>query len=35
MTIVNDDLVSILSWYDNEWAYAAQMVRPANRMAAQ
>jgi len=32
--VVDGDLVKILSWYDNEWAYAAQMVRQAKIMAA-
>lgn len=32
--VVDGDLVKILSWYVNGWAYAAQMVRPENRMAA-
>jgi glyceraldehyde 3-phosphate dehydrogenase len=32
--VVDGDLVKILSWYDNEWAYAAQMVRQAKTMAA-
>lgn len=27
--VVDGDLVKILSWYDNEWGYAAQMVREA------
>jgi glyceraldehyde 3-phosphate dehydrogenase len=24
---VDGDLVKVLSWYDNEWGYAMQMVR--------
>ena len=31
MTMVIDgDLVKIMSWYDNEWGYASQMVRTAS-----
>jgi glyceraldehyde 3-phosphate dehydrogenase len=30
--IVDGDLVKVMSWYDNEWGYAAQMVREAKRM---
>ena len=30
--VVDDDLVKILSWYDNEWGYASQMIRHALRM---
>jgi len=29
--VVDGDLVKIMSWYDNEWGYAAQMVREAAR----
>jgi glyceraldehyde 3-phosphate dehydrogenase len=29
---VDGDLVKVMSWYDNEWGYAAQMVRRARRM---
>ncbi len=32
--VVDGDLVKVLSWYDNEWGYASQMVREAHRMAA-
>jgi glyceraldehyde 3-phosphate dehydrogenase len=32
--VVDGDLVKVLSWYDNEWGYASQMVREARRMAA-
>jgi len=27
--VVDSDLVKIMSWYDNEWGYASQMVREA------
>jgi len=27
--VVDGDLVKIMSWYDNEWGYASQMVREA------
>ena len=29
--VVAGDLVKIMAWYDNEWGYAAQMVREAAR----
>ncbi|MGD8801380.1 MAG: type I glyceraldehyde-3-phosphate dehydrogenase [Desulfobacterales bacterium] len=32
--VVDGDLVKIMSWYDNEWGYSAQMVREAVRIAA-
>jgi glyceraldehyde 3-phosphate dehydrogenase len=32
--VVDEDLVKILSWYDNEWACTAQMMRQVKRMAA-
>jgi len=31
--VVDGDLVKILSWYDNEWGYASQMVRQALSVA--
>jgi glyceraldehyde 3-phosphate dehydrogenase len=31
--VVNGRLVKIMSWYDNEWGYAAQMVREATYLA--
>jgi len=27
--VVDQDLVKVMSWYDNEWGYANQMVREA------
>lgn len=30
--VVDGDLVKVMSWYDNEWGYAAQMVRQAQRI---
>jgi len=30
--VVDGDLVKIMSWYDNEWGYASQMVREARRV---
>jgi glyceraldehyde 3-phosphate dehydrogenase len=27
--VVDQDLVKVMSWYDNEWGYANQMVRQA------
>jgi glyceraldehyde 3-phosphate dehydrogenase len=32
--VVGGDLVKIMAWYDNEWGYAAQMVREAVRRAS-
>ncbi len=32
--VIDGDLVKVLSWYDNEWGYACQMVREAERMVA-
>jgi glyceraldehyde 3-phosphate dehydrogenase len=31
--VVDGDLVKVMAWYDNEWGYAAQMVREAIRVA--
>lgn len=30
--VVDQDLVKVMSWYDNEWGYANQMIREAIRM---
>ena len=27
--VIDGDLVKIMSWYDNEWGYANQMLRAA------
>ena len=32
--VVDGDLVKVMSWYDNEWGYANQLVREARRVAA-
>lgn len=31
--VVDGDLLKVMAWYDNEWGYAAQMVRQAVRMS--
>lgn len=31
--VIDGDLVKIMSWYDNEWGYASQMVREAVSVA--
>jgi len=31
--VVDGDLLKVMSWYDNEWGYASQMVREAVRLA--
>ncbi len=33
--VVDGDLVKVMAWYDNEWGYASQMVREAERIAAE
>ena len=30
--VVDGDLLKVMSWYDNEWGYAAQMIREIKRM---
>jgi glyceraldehyde 3-phosphate dehydrogenase len=30
--VVDGDLLKVMSWYDNEWGYSAQMIREAVRM---
>ncbi len=30
--IVDGDLLKVMSWYDNEWGYACQMLREARKM---
>ena len=32
--VVDGNLVKIMSWYDNEWGYSAQMVREAVRLVS-
>jgi glyceraldehyde 3-phosphate dehydrogenase len=32
--VVDGDLVKVMSWYDNEWGYASQMVREALSLTA-
>jgi glyceraldehyde 3-phosphate dehydrogenase len=31
--VIDDDLVKIMSWYDNEWGYTSQLIREAARIA--
>ena len=31
--VVDGDLVKVMSWYDNEWGYANQMLRQAVSMS--
>ncbi len=31
--VVDGDLLKVMSWYDNEWGYASQLVREALRIA--
>jgi glyceraldehyde 3-phosphate dehydrogenase len=33
--VVDGDLVKIMSWYDNEWGYASQMVREAIQLVTE
>ena len=30
--VVDEDLVKVMSWYDNEWGYTHQMIRQALRI---
>lgn len=30
--VIDEDLVKVMSWYDNEWGYASQMVRQGVQM---
>ncbi len=32
--VVDGDLLKVMSWYDNEWGYSAQMVREAIAMVS-
>jgi glyceraldehyde 3-phosphate dehydrogenase len=32
MTMVNGNLVKVLSWYDNEWGYSCRVVELINRI---
>ena len=32
--VIDGDLLKIMSWYDNEWGYANQMVRQAMSLVA-
>jgi glyceraldehyde 3-phosphate dehydrogenase len=32
--VVDGDLIKVMSWYDNEWGYASQIVREAQRIAS-
>ena len=31
--VIDGDLVKVMSWYDNEWGYANQMLREARSVA--
>jgi glyceraldehyde 3-phosphate dehydrogenase len=33
--LVDGDLVKVMSWYDNEWGYANQMIREAVRLVSE
>ncbi len=33
--VVDSDLVKVMAWYDNEWAYAQQMVREGVRAVSE
>ena len=32
--VVDHDLIKVMSWYDNEWGYASQLVREALRLGS-
>ena len=32
---VDNDLLEVMSWYDNEWGYSNQLVREAVRIACE
>src|SRR5690606_38738647 len=32
--VIDGDLVKVMSWYDNEWGYASQMVREARHLTS-
>lgn len=32
--VIDGNMVKVMSWYDNEWGYTAQMVREAKRLVA-
>ena len=32
--VVDGDLIKVMAWYDNEWGYAAQMIRQGLRMSS-
>jgi glyceraldehyde 3-phosphate dehydrogenase len=32
-TVVDGNLVKVMSWYDNEWGFTSQMIREAVRLA--
>jgi glyceraldehyde 3-phosphate dehydrogenase len=32
--VIDGDLVKVMSWYDNEWGYTAQLVREAKKILA-
>jgi glyceraldehyde 3-phosphate dehydrogenase len=29
---IDGDLIKVMSWYDNEWGYASQMIRTAKEL---
>lgn len=34
-TVVDNDMVKVVAWFDNEWGYASQVVREAARVASE